>query len=185
MECVSQNIHRIEGKINIPENKREEFNRNVYKILKMCGIRKVDEMEIGGQNVTVVRMPEVDANGMVSFDYSIFEKWKREVATYNIYTNELCMEYSSQVNEAARIHRKEKDYTDSAEFLSGFKKEDKLTPVITLTVYWGAEQWAAPRSLHDMIDDKYEAISAINVFTGINIPVNRKGGRTDTILWFG
>lgn len=150
------------------------------------------------------------------------------------------MEYSSQVNEAARFHRKEKDYTDSAEFLSGFKREDKLTPVITLTVYWGAEEWDAPRSLYDMIGDKYEAIlkyvdnyrlnliipdeiedfgkfqtslgevlefikaskseemmekvinnnaafkrleneaiSAINIFTGMNIPVNKKGGRTD------
>ena len=68
------------------------------------------------------------------------------------------MEYSSQVNEAARQHKKDKDYADKAEFLSGFKREDKLTPVITLTVYWGAEEWDAPRSLHDMIDEKYHTI---------------------------
>jgi len=150
------------------------------------------------------------------------------------------MEYSSQVNEAARLHRKEKDYTDSAEFLSGFKREDKLTPVITLTVYWGAEEWDAPRCLHEMIDDKYsavlpyvdnyhlhlivpdeiddfekfqtslgevlefikaskseemmdkvintnpafkqldnEAVSTINVFTGVHIPVDKKKGKMD------
>lgn len=74
MECVNENIHRIEGKVNIPEYKREEFNRNVFKILKMCGIRKIVEMEISGQNVTVVCMPEADENGTVSFDYSIFEQ---------------------------------------------------------------------------------------------------------------
>ena len=150
------------------------------------------------------------------------------------------MEYSTQVNEAARKHRKEKDYTDKAEFLSGFKKEDKLTPVITLTIYWGAEEWDAPRSLHDMIDEKYsafmkyvdnyhlhliipneienfdkfqtslgavlefikaskseemmdkvvhnnpmfmqldnEAVSTINVFTGVQIPVEEKEGKMD------
>ncbi|MBQ6994454.1 MAG: Rpn family recombination-promoting nuclease/putative transposase [Lachnospiraceae bacterium] len=150
------------------------------------------------------------------------------------------MEYSSQVNEATRLHKKEKDYKDSAEFLSGFKKEDKLTPVITLTVYWGAEEWDAPRSLYDMIDDKYnvfmkymdnyhlhliipneiedfdkfqtslgavlefikasrseemmdkvvhnnsmftqldnEAVSTINTFTGVQIPVEKKEGKMD------
>ena len=30
--------------------------------------------------------------------------------------------------------------------------------VITLTVYWGAEEWDAPRSLYDMFDAKYESI---------------------------
>ena len=150
------------------------------------------------------------------------------------------MEYSTQVNEAARFHRNAKDYASGAEFLSGFRKEDKLTPVITLTLYWGADKWDAPRTLHEMKNDKYkavlkyvddyhlhliipneitdfsrfwtslgevlefikasdseemmmkvindnpkfknlenEAISAINVFTGTNIPLNSKGGRTD------
>ncbi|MBQ6995634.1 MAG: Rpn family recombination-promoting nuclease/putative transposase [Lachnospiraceae bacterium] len=150
------------------------------------------------------------------------------------------MEYSSQVNEAARQHKKDKDYADKAEFLSGFKREDKLTPVITLTVYWGAEEWDAPRSLHDMIDEKYhtimryvdnyhlnlvipneienfdkfqtslgavlefikaskseemmdkvvhnnpmftqldnEAVSTINIFTGVQLPVEEKKGKMD------
>ena len=150
------------------------------------------------------------------------------------------MEYSSQVSEAARKHKRDKDYADKAEFLSGFKREDKLIPVITLTVYWGAEEWDAPRSLHDMIDEKYrsimkyvddyhlnlvipneienfekfqtslgavlefikaskseemmdkvvhsnpmfmqldnEAVSTINVFTGVRIPVEEKEGKMD------
>ena len=36
MESVKQNSHRIEGKVTIPEEKRDEFNRNVFTILKMC-----------------------------------------------------------------------------------------------------------------------------------------------------
>lgn len=43
-------------------------------------------------------------------------------------------------------------------FVSGFKKDDKLTPVITLTVYWGADKWDAPRSLHEMFDDSYSEL---------------------------
>lgn len=150
------------------------------------------------------------------------------------------MEYGTQINEAAKLHKVNKEYDSNAEFLSGFHKEDKLTPVITLTVYLGAEKWDAPRSLHEMFRDSHknilkyvddyhlhlivpeeiidfrkfqtsvgevlefikaskdeemmkkvvyenpkfkslenEAVSAINVFTGINIPVEKKGGKTD------
>jgi len=144
------------------------------------------------------------------------------------------------VIEAARKHRNDKDYGSSAEFLSGFHKEDRLTPVITLTVYWGADEWDAPRSLHEMLavsdprilkyvedyhlhlivpneitdfgkfrtslrevleiikasDDRMkmkevldanprykslenEAVSAINIFTGLKVPVNQKERKTD------
>ena len=150
------------------------------------------------------------------------------------------MEYGSQVREAATKHKKKKDYDNKDEFLSGFKKSDKLTPVITLTVYWGPDEWDAPRSLYEMMDDRYEnilpyvdnyhlhlivpneisdfdlfqtslgevlefikvsndekradelinnkpaykklehdAISVINVFTGIQISVDEKGGKVD------
>lgn len=150
------------------------------------------------------------------------------------------MNYGAQVREAAARHKEDKDYGSDAEFLSGFQKEDKLTPVITLTVYWGADEWDAPRSLHEMfavsdpqilkyVDDYHlhlivpneitdfdrfrtslrevleivrvsedrekmketldanprfrnlenEAVSAINVFTGLKIPVNKKERKTD------
>lgn len=48
------------------------------------------------------------------------------------------LNYGHQVSEIASEHRKEKDLRD-AEFLSGFSKEDKIIPVITLTVYFGSD----------------------------------------------
>lgn len=150
------------------------------------------------------------------------------------------MNYGAQVTETAGRHRKNKEYGSGAEFLSGFKKDDKLIPVITLTVYWGADRWDAPRSLHEMFgaknreilkyvedyhlhlivpneitdfkklrtslrevleiikasDDRKkmkevldrnprfksmesEAVSAINVFTGLNVPVGKKERKMD------
>lgn len=150
------------------------------------------------------------------------------------------MNYGAQVSKAAVRHRQDRDYSSNAEFLSGFAKEDKLIPIITLTVYWGADEWDAPRSLHEMfavsdenilkyvedyhlhliipgeITDFYkfrtslrevleiikvsddrkamqkiiennprfktierEAVSAINVFTGVKIPVKKKEGKMD------
>ena len=47
------------------------------------------------------------------------------------------MNYGEQVNEAKKQHQKNKDYKSSDEFLSGFTHEDRLTPVITITLYLG------------------------------------------------
>lgn len=59
--------------------------------------------------------------------------------------------YGKQVNEAAKKHRVVKNLKNRGEFLSGFSKDDKLTPIVTLTLYWGADEWDAPRSIHDML----------------------------------
>ena len=64
------------------------------------------------------------------------------------------MNYASQVSHRARQHRHRKDTHTSAEFLSGFTKEDKLLPVVTLAIYWGDEAFDAPRSLHEMFETK-------------------------------
>lgn len=68
------------------------------------------------------------------------------------------LNYGKQVSEIAKEHRKNKDIKDSGEFLSGFTKEDKLKPIITLTIYFGAKTWDAPRSLKEMFEDMDESI---------------------------
>ena len=77
--------------------------------------------------------------------------------------------YSKQVDEIAKAYRKslqektDKDFTlSSAEYLSGFRKEDRITPVITVVVYFGADAWDGPKSLHEMLSvDKKEYLSMI------------------------
>ena len=68
------------------------------------------------------------------------------------------MAYGNQVKETAKKHRREKDTTTSDEFLSGFTKEDKLIPVITITVYLGTKEWDGPRKLSDMFGDVDEEL---------------------------
>ena len=60
------------------------------------------------------------------------------------------LNYGAQVREAGKRHKKEKKWGTKPEFLSGFHRNDTLTPVITITVYLGAEAWDGPRSLHEM-----------------------------------
>ncbi len=77
------------------------------------------------------------------------------------------IEYAGQVEEAAKSHRKsrkrDKESDESAdvkkklsagEFLSGFWKEDRLIPSVTVTLYFGSEEWTGPMSLSDMMDIK-------------------------------
>lgn len=60
--------------------------------------------------------------------------------------------YASQADAISSKHKKEKDLKGD-EFLSHFSKEDKLLPVITITVYFGNKDWDGPRSLHEMFGE--------------------------------
>lgn len=86
---MGKSLYTLAGTVNIPENRKEEFNNSVLKLLYMGGIRKTEKMELGGRRITVVNRPKPDENGVVRFDYSIFEKHKREINTYNMNTCEL------------------------------------------------------------------------------------------------
>lgn len=82
-------MYKLAGTVRIPENKKNAFNEHVLKLLYLCGIRKTSEMELAGRKISVVEPAAPDENGIVTFDYSIFEKMKREVCTYNMRTCEL------------------------------------------------------------------------------------------------
>ena len=81
--------------------------------------------------------------------------------------------YSKQIEEIRRSYRKQgeentgeitaedgtlKIKLTSEEFLSGLRKGDKLIPIITAVVYFGDTPWDGPKSLHDMLDFRNDAI---------------------------
>lgn len=86
---MRDNLYKLEGTVKIPDSKKAEFNRYILQILGVCGIRMTERTELDGRTVTVVRRPVPDGQGIVNFDYSIFEKKKRQTAAYNINTCEL------------------------------------------------------------------------------------------------
>ena len=63
------------------------------------------------------------------------------------------LNYSGQVNRIEKDHKKKKDKLNSVEYLSGITKSDKITPVITLVLYWGNEAWDGPKSLYEMFKE--------------------------------
>ena len=65
--------------------------------------------------------------------------------------------YSNQVERIARENRESKSLK-RAQFLSGFKKTDRLIPVITIVVYFGNKAWDGARRLHELLDFKDERL---------------------------
>lgn len=65
--------------------------------------------------------------------------------------------YVEQVIAAKRSYGKEDKLTGD-EFLSGFRKGDKLMPVITLVIYFGASEWDGSMSIHDLLNTKNERL---------------------------
>ena len=58
-----------------------------------------------------------------------------------------------QIHEQSDENRQNKEslLTDG-EYLSGFRKIDRLTPVYTTVIYWGDKEWDAASSLRELID---------------------------------
>lgn len=59
------------------------------------------------------------------------------------------LDYAEQVRKVQKEHKGK--YTISEEFLSGFNKEDKIYPVITLVFYYDTKKWDAAKDLYDMM----------------------------------
>lgn len=64
------------------------------------------------------------------------------------------LQYGKQVSEVARRHKNQGDGKghNRGEYLSGFYKEDRIRPVVTLVVHFGGDKWDGPLSLYEMMD---------------------------------
>lgn len=64
------------------------------------------------------------------------------------------LQYGKQVSEVAKKHKNQSDGKrhNRGEYLSGFYKGDRIRPVITLVIHFGADEWDGPLSLYEMMD---------------------------------
>lgn len=61
-------------------------------------------------------------------------------------------EYEKQAAEIRRKVRENRNGLRAGEYLYGYRKSDKLKPVITFVLYSGKEVWDGPTSLQEMLD---------------------------------
>lgn len=120
---------------NLP--KRVASRQRMRDILKMCSVKR--HRKGGGQDAYFVMF---GIENQTDIHYAMPVK----NALYDF------LNYGDQVNEARKRHG-EAGSIKGAELLSGFLKEDRLIPVVTLVVYFGVKPWDGPRSLHEMFPE--------------------------------
>ncbi len=59
--------------------------------------------------------------------------------------------YQKQLEDSKTKHKRDKDLK-KAEFTSKFAKTEKLIPVISIVIYYGAEPWDGAKTLRDMLN---------------------------------
>ena len=58
-----------------------------------------------------------------------------------------------QAGQIVQAHREKGETAgDSVQFLSGFHKDDRLLPVLTIVMYFGSDPWDGPLDLHSMLE---------------------------------
>lgn len=69
------------------------------------------------------------------------------------------MNYDKQIRAtAASHHTAGEQRAGNNEFLSGFRKADRLIPVITLVIFFSPSEWDGPRSIHEMLAFQDQAL---------------------------
>ena len=72
--------------------------------------------------------------------------------------------------------KRSENFKTSDEFLSKMKKEDKLHPIITLTVYYGETPWDGPLNLRDMMSEIPKEMESAFCNYDMNLLEVRKSG---------
>ena len=60
-------------------------------------------------------------------------------------------DYDKQLRQIRRFHRRKRDLRGD-EFLSGFAREDKIHPVLTICIYYGSKPYDGAKELYEMME---------------------------------
>ena len=151
-----------------PSRFADAFNYLIYDgqpVIKPDDLKPLDTTEIAipyGSNARVPEQKYRDVLKLVSIMqddeaiYAVLGVENQAKIHYAMPVKDMlydALNYVRQVSEAKKTLEKG-DTVTTEEFLSGFRKEDRLLPVITLVIYFGSSEWDGPMSIHDMLSTK-------------------------------
>ncbi len=113
-------------------------------------VRKADEMAILERTCDVVRKQA--KNGVI---YAIYALENQDKVDYRMLVRVMVEEslaYDKQSKSIAKINKIRHEGMTGDEYVAGFRKGDKLTPVYTIVVYWGDKEWDEAKSLRELVD---------------------------------
>ena len=113
-------------------------------------VRKTDKSAILESTCDVVKKQTKDGS-----IYAIYVMENQDKVDYRMPIRVMLEEglnYDAQIKRITTSNLKTSEYTTGDEYLCGFLKTDRLTPVYTIVVYWGDREWDGAKSLREMID---------------------------------
>ncbi|MCD7717493.1 MAG: hypothetical protein LUI39_13800 [Lachnospiraceae bacterium] len=87
------------------------------------------------------------------------------------------MGYLKEYNEITRHRKEDPEPKTKDEFLSRMRKEDRLHPIFSITVYYGEKEWDGPLCLRDMIVDMPEPMARLFSDYKMNLVQVRDSGK--------
>lgn len=133
-------------------------------------IKKLDDMVTSQKIRDVVKGATIKSDGHVTFAILGIEN-QSEIHYAMPVRNMVydALNYASQVTKRARQLRTSEEKLSGAEFLSGFRKDDRLNPVITIVINWSDKKWDGPTHLKDMMPDMDQELADVIWDYGINL----------------
>ena len=151
------------------ENFAEMFNKTVFfkEMIRVEDLQEADSVEAGiivdkGEKIPLHQERDVIKKFCNDKELMMLAIENSTYIDYAIPIKVLCyccVNYARQVmqirdtRKSKENEESEKEYKETpSEYLSRFRKNDRIKGIITLLIYYGDEQWDGPLSLHDMMD---------------------------------
>ena len=112
-------------------------------------------LKFNGHIETIQRLRDVVKKTAYGIDFVIWGIENQQKIHYAMplrHMIEDALSYLKEYNEIAKKNLDEKTTNTKDEFLSRFKKTDRLHPVITLCIYYGEKEWDGATSLKEMLE---------------------------------
>lgn len=148
------------------------FNAVLFQgkeILKPETLEEIDTdvsgiIQLQDYEVSLVRARDVVKKSAFGIEFAIFGVENQQRIHYAMPLRSLLYDglgYLKEYQKIAHQHKDNKNTKTKDEFLSGMSKEDRLHPIVSVTVYYGEQEWDGPMSLKDMVVEMPEEIGRI------------------------
>ena len=111
-------------------------------------------VEPGGVKRVVERHRDVTMKAVNGQSYAVIALENQADVHYAMPVRSMlydALDYVDQVRKITQGYRESGEKLTGSELLSGLRTGDRLVPVVTIVLYWGASDWDGCRSIHELL----------------------------------
>ena len=160
------------------------FNGAVFGGRKVICAESLHEMDtdvsgtirLGAQDESLERRRDMIKKFAAGMEFVLLGVESQQHIHYAMPLRNMLYDGMGYLKEYRSFPKRTEAFKTSDEFLSKMKKDDKLHPIITLTVYYGETPWDGPLSLRDMMSDIPKEMEGAFCNYNMNLLEVRKSG---------